>query len=149
MLSLVGDHAKCECTCALTTESALSIWEYLITLASEVDLFWRKPMTAPSMLFVGTRWIMLATALLQIAPNTEATFESMPLLCTSDIDTFPSNCGAAVWAVQVLYIAGFIATAREQAHSTTTPLLCVLNGTQYFLLYEYLLYGDEAIDGPV
>ena len=85
MLSPVGDHATCECTCALTKELALAIWEYLITFASEVDLFWRKPVTAPSMLFAGTRWMMLVNALLQIAPNTEATFDYMPLLRMSDV----------------------------------------------------------------
>ena len=74
---------------------------------------------------------MLATALLQFVPITEATFESMPLLPMSDridSDTFLSDCEALFWAVLVLYLAGFIVTAREQAHSTTTPLLCVLNG---------------------
>ena len=116
MLSLVCDHAICECTCALTTQSALGIWEYIITLASEVDLFWRKPVTAPSMLFIVTRWIMVADALMQIAPTTEATFDSMPLLCTSDIDIFPSNCEALIWAGLALDFAGFIMTARKQAH---------------------------------
>ena len=149
MLSLVGDHAKIECTCALTAESALAIWEYLITLADEIDLFWRKPVTAPSMLFIGTRWIMLATALQQLTPATEATFDSMPLLRTSDIDTFLSNCKAVAWVIEVLYFAGYIVTARKQVHFTTTSLLCVLNGTQYFLLYEYLPYGDGAIHGHV
>ena len=80
MLSVVCDRATCECTCALTTESALAIWEYLITLESEVDLFWRKPLTAPSMLFVAARWIMLTTALVEFAPTTESTFDSMLLL---------------------------------------------------------------------
>ena len=89
MLSLVGDHVTCECTCALTTELALVIWEYFITLASEVDLFWRKSVTATSMLFVATRWIMLATVLLEIAPNTEARFESMPLLLSQTLISSP------------------------------------------------------------
>ena len=47
----------------------------------------------------------------------------------SDIDTFLSECEAAVWAVLVLYLVGFIGTARKQAHFTATPILCVLNGT--------------------
>ena len=149
MLSQVGDHATCECTCALTTDLALPVWEYLITLANEIDLFWRKPVTAPSILFIATRWIMLANALLQFAPATEETYDSIPLLRMSDIDTFLSNCNAVNWAVQVLYLAGFIATACKQAHATTTSLLCVLNGTQHFLPYEYLPCGDEAIHGPV
>ena len=120
MLSLVGDHAACEYTCVLTTESALVIWEYIITVASEVDLFWRKPLTAPSMLFITTRWIMLANAILQTVPNTEATFDSMLLPCMSDIDTFLSNCEAFTWAGEVLYLAGLIGTARKQAHFTAT-----------------------------
>ena len=128
MLSLVRDYAICERTCALTTESALAIWEYIITLPDEVNLFWRKPVTAPSMLFIATRWIMLTYALMQIAPVTEATFDSMPLLCTSDIDIFPSNCGALIWAEQVLYLAGFMVTAREKTHSTATSIVRVLNG---------------------
>ena len=124
MLSLVCDCATCECACALTTESALAIWEYLITLESEVDLFWRKPVTAPSILFIAIRWIMLATAFMQIAPNTEATLDSMPLLHMSDIDTFISNCEALVWAQEVLNFAGYIGTARKQAHFITTISLC-------------------------
>ena len=128
MLSLVCDHVICECTYALTTESALAIWEYTITLPNEVNLFWRKPVTAPSMLFVTTRLIMLAIAVLQIAPTTEATFDSMPLLCTSDIDIFPSNCEALVRAILVLELAGFIVAAREQAHFTATSIFRVLNG---------------------
>ena len=149
MLSLVGEHATCEYTCALTTESVLTIWEYLITLANEVDLFWRKPVTAPSILFIATRWIMLVTMLLQFAPITEATFNSMPSLCMADVDTFLSNCEALLWTMEVLYLAGFIVTACKQAHFTATSLLCVLNGTQYLPPYEYLPYGNKAIHGPV
>ena len=33
------------------------------------------------------------------------------------------------WAVQVLYFAGFIGTARKQTHFAATLLLCVLNIT--------------------
>ena len=128
MLSLVRDHAMCECTCALTTESAMAIWEYFSTLANEVDLFWRKPLTAPSMLFAGTRWIMLANALLQFAPTTEATFDSMPLLGVSDIDIFLSNCEAMNWASTVLVLVQFMGTACKQAYFTATSLPCVLNG---------------------
>ena len=127
MVSLVRDHVICECTCALTTESALVIWEYIITLPDEVDLFWRKPLTAPSMLFIATRWIMLATALLQFAPVTEATLDYMPLLCTSDIDIFPSKCAVLTWAVEVLASAGYIGTACKQAHLTATSFFYVLN----------------------
>ena len=134
MLSLVGDRTAWGCTFVLTTQcynlqSALSIWEYLITLASEVDLFWRKPVTAPSMLFIVTRWIMLANAFGQFIPITEAMFDSMPLLCMSDIDTFLSNCEAMIWAGEVLYLAGFIVIARKQAHFTSTSLLRALTDT--------------------
>jgi hypothetical protein len=131
MLPQVGDHATCECTWhALTAKSALSIWEYLITLESEVDLFWRKPLTAPSILFIATRWIMLASALLQIVPTLKTTFDSMPLLRMSNIDTFISNCEALVWAQMAFVLAGFMATACKQTHFTATrSFLCVLNGT--------------------
>ena len=57
------------------------IWEYLITLANEVDIFWRRPKTATSLLFIFTRWAMVASALTQFLPITEATFDSMPY-CT-------------------------------------------------------------------
>ena len=129
MLSLVRDHAICECTCALTTQSALAIWEYIITFSNEVDLFWRKPVTAASMLFIVTRWNMLATALLQIVPNTDATFGYMPSLCTSDTDIFSSNCDALNWAAEVLSFAGYIGTACKQADVTTTSPFRVLNDT--------------------
>ena len=129
MVSLVRENAICKCTCALTTESVLAIWEYIITLTSEVDLFWRKPVTAPSMLFIATRWIMLATALLQIVPTTEATFDSMPFLHTSDIYIFLSNCEALIWVQEVLGFAVFIVNARKQAHYTTTSIFRAPNGT--------------------
>ena len=54
-------------------------------------------MTTPSMLFVITRWVMLATALLQIAPNTETTFDFMLLLRTSDVDVFPIPVTVKPW----------------------------------------------------
>ena len=78
-------------------------------------------MTAPSILFIATRWIMLATGALQFASATEATFDSILLLCTSDIDIFPSNCETLEWATQALYFSGFIGTAREQANSPLHP----------------------------
>ena len=84
-------------------------------------------MTAPSMLFIIIRWIMLATAALQISPTTEATFDSILLPHMSDTDIFPSDCEALNWAAEVLYLAGFIETACKQAHFTATFLLFVLN----------------------
>lgn len=127
MLSLVRDHAVCKCTYALTTEPAMAIWEYFITFASEVDIFWRKPVTAPSMVFVFARWIMMANALMQFAPVTEATYDSMLLLRISEIDTYLSDCDALTWAAEVLYLAALIGTIRKQAHYTTTSPLCILN----------------------
>ena len=114
---------------ALTTQSAMAIWEYFVTLESEVDLFWRKPVTAPSMLFIAIRWIMLVNALLQFAPVTEATFAFMPLLHMSDTDIFPSNCAALVWAAEILYLGGFLETACKQAYSTATSIFSALTGT--------------------
>ena len=111
------------------TELALAIWEYLITLRNEVDLFWGKPLTAPSMLFVITRWTMLANALLQLPPTTEATFDFVPLLHNSDTDIFPSNCEALFWVAEVLDYAGFIWTACKQVHFTAISFFCVLSGT--------------------
>ena len=75
---------------------------------------------------------MLATTILQLVPATNAMFDSMPFLRMSDIYTFVSNCEALFWAVEVLYLAGFIVTARKHAHFTATSIqtiLCVLNGT--------------------
>jgi hypothetical protein len=132
MLSLVCDYAKCRCTSALKTELALAIWEYVITLASEVDLFWRKPLTAPSMLFIATRWIMVTAAVMQFAPPTETALGSMSFLrIMSDADIFLSNCEALNWAAAALGLAEFIGTARKQAHFTALSLLrvCILNGT--------------------
>ena len=128
-LSPVCNHTTCECTYVLMTQLVMAIWEYLITLASEVDLLWRKPVTAPSILFVAIRWIMLVNALVQFAPVTEATFDSTPLLHVSGIDTFPSDCDALVWATEVLSLAGFIETACKQDYFTATSIFCALNGT--------------------
>ena len=101
---------------------ALAFWEYLITLANEVDIFWRKPVTVSSVLFIGTRWIMLANALLQIAPITEATSVSMLLLCLSDIDIFISNCDAMIWAIEAFYLVQFVGSACKQAYFTASSI---------------------------
>lgn len=141
-------HIICDGTGVLTTESALVVWEYLITLANEVNIFWKKPLNATSLLFIVTRWIMLANALLQFVPITETTFDLRLLLCISDINTFSSNCAALNWVTEALFLVQFLATACKQAHFTATALLCFLNGTQYSPPYEYSLYGNEAIYGP-
>ena len=86
-------------------------------------------MTAPSILFIAIRWIMLVNALLQFAPVTEATYDSMFLLHMSDVNIFPSNCAALVWAAEILYLGGFLETARKQAYSTTTSIFNALTGT--------------------
>ena len=136
MLSLVCDYAIYGCACALTTKPAPAIWEYFITFANEVDIFWTKPVSAPSMLFIATRWNMLATALLQIAPTTEATFGFMLLLRTSDANMSLSNCKALTWAVQVLFVAQFIGTARKHAHFTATSLLCSMARVHYYTVFS-------------
>ena len=69
------------------------------------------------MLFVVTRWIMLATALQHLVPIAETRFDSTPLPRMSDIDTFRSDCKALFWAGNVLYFAQFVGTARKQAYS--------------------------------
>ena len=72
---------------------------------------------------------MLASALLQFVPNTEATFDPMLLLHMSYIDTFLSNCEPLIWVEEALYLVGFIVTACKQNHFTATrSFLSVLNG---------------------
>ena len=77
MPSQVRGHAIREGTRALTTlvNSAFVIWEFLITFANEVDIFWRKQATATSLLFVVTRWSMVLNVLLEFVPVTETTYE--------------------------------------------------------------------------
>ena len=69
---LVGDYSSFKSKCTLTAPAALVIWEYIITLTDEVMVFWAKPLTTTSLLFVFTRWIMMANALLSIIPLTES-----------------------------------------------------------------------------
>ena len=129
MPSLVGGRSISEGTHALTVESALVIWEYTITIADEVDIFWRKRMTPTSLLFVATRWIMVASALLQFAPVTEATSDFMLLPRMSDIDIFRSNCAALTWVLQVLFYAEYVVAACKKARFSAISLLCVINST--------------------
>lgn len=77
----VSDHVVYNGAHALMTETALVLWEYTITFANEVDIFWRKPITATSLLFATMRWSMMVNALLEFAPTTEATSE--PILLTA------------------------------------------------------------------
>ena len=149
MPSPVGDYAICARARVLTTESALPVWEYLITFTNEIDIFWGKPVTATSLLFVVTRWTMVANALLQFAPTTEATFDSIPFPHVPDTDIFLSNCNALSWAALVLDLAGFIETACKQTiNFAAISHLCVLSTAKYFPPYEYSLYGNGAIYGP-
>ena len=86
-------------------------------------------MTATSLLFVATRWIMVASALLQFAPVTEATFDSTLLPCMLDVDIFHSNCAALTWVLQVLFYAEYVIAACKRLHFFATSLLCVINST--------------------
>lgn len=114
-------------THALTIESAVAIWEYLITLTNEVDIFWTKKLTATSLFFVVMRWIMLANTLVPFMPVTEATLDSIPLLCILQINISLSNCKALTWASEILYLAGYTGIACKQARFTVTVLLCDIN----------------------
>lgn len=57
----------------LTIRPALVIWEYCTTLGEEVDMFWRRRVTATSLLFMANRWIMVASTALTATPATERT----------------------------------------------------------------------------
>lgn len=41
------------------THSALTAYEYLITLDQEVNLFWRRRITGATLLFLATRYLAL------------------------------------------------------------------------------------------
>ena len=71
---------------------------------------------------------MLANAVLQFAPITEATFDSLLLLRLSDINIFPSNCDALGWVVEMLNLAQYIGTTRKHAHFTATSFFGAHNG---------------------
>lgn len=102
----------------LMTKSALVIWEYLISLAKEVDIFWKRPKTATSLLFIGTRWIMVTNMLLEFASITvDSMFAFMPLPCMSHINIFLSNCEALNWAVEVIFLVEYLGTECKQVTS--------------------------------
>ena len=128
MLSVVGDHAICACIRRLM-EPVLALWEYLITLTHEVNIFWRKPKTATSLLLVITRWNMVAIALLQIVPTAGTMFGCILLPHVSDINIFPSNCEALIWVIYMLHTAGYIEIACKQAHFIVVHLSCVYSHT--------------------
>ena len=73
-------------------------------------------MTAISLLFVITRWTMVAGALVQFVPVTEATFDSILLSHVSKINILHSKCAAPEWASDVLYYVSWIATACKRGH---------------------------------
>lgn len=113
----------------MTTQPVLALWEYLVTFTNEVDIFWRKPKTTTSLLIVVTRWTMVASALLEFAPMTETTLDSIPFSHMSDINLFLSDCDAFTWVVYALSYAGYIETACKQAHFIMVTSRYVLNSS--------------------
>ena len=63
MLSLEGDYAICACTRVPMSEPVLVVWEYLIAFTNGIDIFWRRPKTATSLLFVVIRWTVVTSAM--------------------------------------------------------------------------------------
>lgn len=45
------------------------MYEYLITLGDEVDVVWSRPWTGASVLLLSTRWTMLLSAAVDLAPG--------------------------------------------------------------------------------
>ncbi|KAL1938208.1 hypothetical protein VTO73DRAFT_11852 [Trametes versicolor] len=81
-----------------STLSALTAYEYLITLDQEVNLFWRRRITGATLLFLATRYLALLAGPILGA----ATFAPLP-------DHFvPSVMQSLVWAAdQKVGIVGF------------------------------------------
>ena len=90
----------------------------------------------------------MANVILQLAPDTETTFDSIPSSLVSDINIFVRNCEALIWVLNAIYFSGYIQTACKQAHFIAVSHICVLNSAQCFPLYESLLYGTRAIHRP-
>ena len=88
-------------------------------------------MTTTSLLFVATRWTMLANALLQFAPTTESTFDSILSSHLSDTNILPSNCEALIWSSEILFFAEFIGTACKHTHSAA--MSCNVCSQQYLV----------------
>ncbi|EKM48076.1 uncharacterized protein PHACADRAFT_77010, partial [Phanerochaete carnosa HHB-10118-sp] len=52
------------------------IYEFLITIGDEIEIVWRKPITASSVLLGSVRWCLLLTAILNLAPSTPNNLEN-------------------------------------------------------------------------
>lgn len=48
--------------------SALAVYEYIITSGHEVETILRRQRTAPAILFLSTRWVMVLQAVIQLLP---------------------------------------------------------------------------------
>ena len=143
MPSPVSDYVICACTRVLITAQVLALWEYLITFTNEVDIFWTKPYTATSLLFIVTRWTMVVNAALQFVPDTETTFASIPLSLISDINFSVRNCEAFIWFINVLYFAGYTQTACKQAHLTVVSHICVLNSAVFSAIRVFAIWHQS------
>ena len=70
---------------------------------------------------------MVVNAVLQLAPDTETTFDSIPSSLIPGINISLRNCEALTWCVNVIYFTGYIQTACKQAHFIPVSHICVLN----------------------
>ena len=104
-------------------------------------------MTAPSLLFVATRWTMVAIALLEFAPIIKTAFDPMPLSHVSYINIFYSNCKTLPWLISALYYAVFIETACKQVYYTTISLFVLLTVHSVFLHKRICYMAAELFMG--
>ncbi|GJE90464.1 hypothetical protein PsYK624_066000 [Phanerochaete sordida] len=75
----------------------LATYDFLITFPYELRLVWRRPWNATNVLFLTTRWIMVAGAIAVVAPKAPT-----------------SNCKVVLWVDQIL---GYISFAQTAAFS--------------------------------
>ncbi|EKM48828.1 uncharacterized protein PHACADRAFT_266071 [Phanerochaete carnosa HHB-10118-sp] len=51
--------------------ASLVVYEFLITMGDEINIIWKRPVTATDILFCSVRWCMLLTVALELAPATQ------------------------------------------------------------------------------
>ncbi|EKM57632.1 uncharacterized protein PHACADRAFT_77355, partial [Phanerochaete carnosa HHB-10118-sp] len=50
--------------------SGLVVYEFLITIDGEVNIVWKRPITASAVLLGSVRWCLLLSIVLQLVPAT-------------------------------------------------------------------------------
>ncbi|EKM50292.1 uncharacterized protein PHACADRAFT_201131 [Phanerochaete carnosa HHB-10118-sp] len=115
--------------------ACLAAYEFLITFGDEIEIVWKRPITARAVLLGSVRWCMLLAAVVNIAPTTASV--SLEYLGVSDF--LYTTRGSLILADAIVLILTWIKTFRHWRNARRLKMkasltTCLLrDGTMYFI----------------